>query len=144
MALRLPCIPKAIVGSNNNDGIMGKTVTSAEMSLDGTVIAVGTTTSTYLFLRCPGVSVAETLQAQPCHSWKHPSSGQVESFTWYPDGESALQIPEGKDRRMGWTMLDYDASKSSQICANIFHGPQVNTNVKWVCRNEQKDETLPN
>ena len=136
--------PKAIVGSNNNDGIMGKTVTSAEMSLDGTVIAVGTTTSTYLFLRCPGVSVAEALQAQPCHSWKHPSSGQVESFTWYPDGESALQIPEGKDRRMGWTMLDYDASKSSQICANIFHGPQVNTNVKWVCRNEQKDETLPN
>jgi len=60
--------PKAIVGSNNNDGIMGKTVTSAEMSLDGTVIAVGTTTSTYLFLRCPGVSVAEALQAQPCHS----------------------------------------------------------------------------
>ncbi len=109
--------PKAIVGGNNNDGIMGKTVTSAEMSLDGTVIAIGTTTSTYLFLRCPGVSVAEALTAQPCHDWKHPSSGQVESFTWYPDGESALQIPEGKDRRMGWTMLDYDVNKSSQVCA---------------------------
>jgi hypothetical protein len=104
--------PKAIVA----DGIMGKVVTSAEMSLDGSVIAIGTTTSTYLYLRCPGVSVVDALAAQPCESWNHPSSGQVESFTWYPDGESALEIPEGNNRRMGWTMLEYDANKSSQAC----------------------------
>lgn len=126
-----------------NDGIMGKTVTSAEMSTDGTVIAVGTTTTAYLFLRCPGVSVADAIasaDAEPCHSWKHPSSGQVESFAWYPDGESVLQIPEGANRRMGWTRLDYDVDKSSKVCSGYRQGERE---VKWVCRSIEDDATFP-
>ena len=93
--------PKAVgTYREGTRGIMGKVVTSAEMSSDGTVIALGTTTTAYLFLRCPGTSVADAFAAV-CHSWNHPSTGQVESFAWYPDGESTLVIPEGENRTHG-------------------------------------------
>jgi hypothetical protein len=43
----LPCTHQRQVGMyrEGNRGIMGKVVTSAEMSSDGTVIALGTTTA---------------------------------------------------------------------------------------------------
>jgi hypothetical protein len=64
-------------------------------------------------------------------------TGQVERFAWYPDGESAVVIPEGENRRMGWTTLEYDASKKVQEPRE--QDPQV----KWVCRSIQDDETFP-
>jgi hypothetical protein len=90
-------------------------------------------------------SVADALadfDSQPCHSWQHPSTGQVESFAWYPDGESAVVIPEGENRRMGWTALEYDASKSSQTCS-VQEPREQDPQVKWVCRSIQDDETFP-
>lgn len=116
-------------------GIMGKVIASADMTLDGTVIALGTTETTFLFLRCPGVSVADALAAEPCHSWSHPSSGQVETFAWDPDGESSMQVPEGENRRIGVTRLTYDAAKTSKTCGRV--------EVKWVCRTATDDRTVP-
>jgi hypothetical protein len=40
---------------------MGHTWTQAEMTLDGTLIALGNYWHQYLFLQCPGKSLVETI-----------------------------------------------------------------------------------
>jgi len=100
---------------------MKTTWTSGEMSFDGTMIALGNLQKSYVFLRCPGTSVADALtnprsNSKACLEWKHPASGQVESFAWTPDRRYTLDIPEGKNPKMGWTKLKYDRDESSRVC----------------------------
>jgi len=94
-------------------------VTSASMSFDGTVIALGNTVETYLYLRCPGASVAETLargNTKYCLRYKNPSQGQGEAFTWMPGDQQSLNIPEGRNKPMGYANYDYDIDRTTQIC----------------------------
>eukprot|EP00550_Attheya_septentrionalis_P004142 CAMPEP_0198299536 /NCGR_PEP_ID=MMETSP1449-20131203/45134_1 /TAXON_ID=420275 /ORGANISM="Attheya septentrionalis, Strain CCMP2084" /LENGTH=530 /DNA_ID=CAMNT_0044001127 /DNA_START=79 /DNA_END=1668 /DNA_ORIENTATION=+ len=102
--------PKAV---GKAPGGMGISWTRADMSLDGSVIALGDIKKTYLFLRCPGMSVAETLNGNSCHSWSSPRSDnakQYEAFAWTPDGSRTLQMSEcdGCDPVMVWTKMNYD------------------------------------
>jgi hypothetical protein len=56
--------PEAVGFYGNGEAsnpLMGHTWTRAEMTLDGTLIALGNYRNQYLFLRCPGKSVAETI-----------------------------------------------------------------------------------
>jgi len=88
--------------------LMGRRWTSADMTKDGTVIAVGDEESTSLFTRCPGVSVEQALMgAEPCFTWTTPVAGQTETFTWTSDGRRNLQIAEGSRQPMQWTTMAY-------------------------------------
>lgn len=59
--------PEAVGDYDNgidSNGLMGLMWTRGEMSLDGTLIALGDYYYQYLFLRCPGMSVAEALAVE--------------------------------------------------------------------------------
>jgi hypothetical protein len=100
--------------------LMGMTWRGGEMSYDGTLIALSTTVNSTIFLRCPGVSVADTLAAPTaatkyCRLWDQPTGrSQVETFAFSPDGKRSLAIPEGHHPRMGWTEFSY--TDTSQVC----------------------------
>lgn len=114
--------------------------TRADMTMDGTVISVGDDVASYLFLRCPGATVAEVLASYntPCYSWLSPSQGQVETFAWMPDGKSNVQIPEGGRPLMGWTTMEYNMQTTTQVC------PQVEYNAQGICVSLENNSILPN
>eukprot|EP00978_Attheya_sp_CCMP212_P044715 scaffold319777_cov63-Attheya_sp.AAC.1 len=99
--------------------------TGAEMSWDGTLIGVGRTTLTYLFLRCPGMSVAEALSERACHSWDTPrynewsSVKQYETLSWMREADgsqSLLQVAESrhKDPPLVWTKFSF--KEGAKMC----------------------------
>lgn len=100
--------------------LLGMEWRGGEMSFDGTLIALATTRNSTIFLRCPGVSVADALAAPDaetkyCRQWDQPTGRtQAESFAFSPDGKKSLAIPEGNRPRMGWTEFSY--SDTSQVC----------------------------
>lgn len=94
-------------------------VTSASMSFDGTVIALGDYKETSLYMRCPGETVTKTLASTDsffCLRYKNPSTGQGEAMTWMPGDRQTLNIPEGKKKRMGFANYDYDISNTTFVC----------------------------
>ncbi|CAB9512797.1 expressed unknown protein [Seminavis robusta] len=112
----MPLYSPIVIGSYNppkTGGPLGTilkhTWTGADITRDGTVIALSDYYGTSLFLRCPGARVAEALTGttQSCHRFYHPSSGQVETSAFNADGTKLLQIPEGSRPVMGWTTLLY-------------------------------------
>ena len=75
--------------------LMGSEWRTGEMSFDGTMIGLGTNDDAFVFLRCPGASVVDTLagsnaSSKACARWPHPASGQVEAFSFSPDGTHIL------------------------------------------------------
>eukprot|EP00978_Attheya_sp_CCMP212_P000158 scaffold286_cov52-Attheya_sp.AAC.8 len=121
--------PKAV---GKAPGDMGISWTRADMSLDGSVIALGDIKKTYLFLRCPDMSVAETLNGNACHSWSSPQSDdaiQYEAFAWTPDGSRTLQMSEcdGCGPVMVWTKMKYD---NGQQCSQTQEEENI-AEVEW-------------
>lgn len=112
----------AVVGSYDGGGdLVGRTWTRADMSLDGTLIALGTVNRSYLFPRCPGTSVADALTggAASCYDWKNPNSRgakQYETFAWASDGAKNLQIAESGNPILGWTKMDYNNPATTITC----------------------------
>lgn len=107
--------------NNGGSHFMKYTWTNGEMSFDGTLIGLGTTRNSYVFLRCPGTSVVDALVnpdagSRACLDWSHPASGQVESFAWTPDKNYTLDIPEGNTPKLGWTKMKYDRNETSRAC----------------------------
>jgi len=105
--------------------IMGREWRGGEMSYDGTLIALSDTETASIFLRCPGVSVADALAAPnagttACVNWLHPVQGQVETLSFYPDGSRTLNIPEGNRPRMGWSPLAYNSGSTNEACSASF------------------------
>lgn len=82
----------------NSNGISGHRWTRGEMTPDGTVIALGDFYDQYLYLRCPGMSVADVLAskgATHCESWEIAyRDSQFETLAWAPDGKATLEISE--------------------------------------------------
>ena len=108
--------PLAVGSYSPDDELLNATWTGAELTHDGTVIALSSNDGTSIFLRCPGSTVAEALtgNSQSCHSFSHPSRGQVETSAWTADGTQHLEIPEGPRPRMGWTTMIYDDSDDNR------------------------------
>jgi hypothetical protein len=121
--ITMPYSPEP-VGTYPDNGPYGNdvgnmTIRRADMSYDGTLIALGDVIMTRLFLRCPGQSVAEVLASESttsCHQWDNPVKGQMETFAFAPNGKLTFQIPEGHNRGIGKTELIYDADQTEQIC----------------------------
>jgi len=109
-----------------SNSLMGRTWTRAEMTLDGTVIALGTFYDQYLFLRCPDMTVARALAADgpgPCESWPIAYwDSQFETIAWSPDGASTLEISEcyGNTCKpnvpMVFTTMDYTYDHGRSWC----------------------------
>ena len=105
----------------NMHHILKEEWTNGEMSFDGTLIALGTTSVSAIFLRCPGTSVVDTLvnpssDSQPCFQRAHPVGGQVETIAWTPDKQYTLEIPESTRPGMGFSKMTYDIHKTSKVC----------------------------
>ena len=122
--------PEAVGSYDAGGGLMGITWTGAEASFDGTLISlVGYTererrTTNYMFLRCPGSSVADALAApngttQHCLAWKSPSQGKLETLAWDPNGTRIVNIPEGMNENIGITSFVYDSMNASQKCSDV-------------------------
>jgi hypothetical protein len=114
------------VGSfvDGNGGLQQQTWTGADATYDGTLIALGTEEGNFLFLRCPGATVAESLAApegatRACVWWNPPSPGQVETISWSLDGMSTINVPEGNNMALGWTTFVYDSTATSQSCPQM-------------------------
>jgi Hint module len=97
--------------------LMTKTLTRAEMSFDGSVIALGDGGSAYLFLICPGMTIAEALLKADCRRWSNyriPDADQHETIAFSPSGDRILQISECTTANnqchppMVWTSLMYE------------------------------------
>ncbi|KAL3930555.1 MAG: hypothetical protein SGBAC_011711 [Bacillariaceae sp.] len=106
---------------NGGEHFMQKTWTGGEMSFDGTLIGLGNSVRSFVFLRCPGTSVQDALvnadtNAKSCLDFSHPSTGQVESFAFTPDKRYSLDIPEGNVPKLGWTKFEFNKDKTTQIC----------------------------
>jgi hypothetical protein len=103
--------------------LMGHTWTRAEMTLDGTLIALGDYRHQYLFLRCPGKSVVETIALEgslDCAEWDigYEKNSKFETIAWTPDKSKTLEISEcascNRNVPMVWTTMDYTAG--TQTC----------------------------
>ena len=140
------------------------TWTRGEMSLDGTVIALGSTFDTRLYLRCPGQSVADALTLptiaststtsvpgtsgsstttstgrQSCYGWPITTDRMPESLAWTPDGARILEVTEGVGPIMKWTNLNYNAATNTADNSN----PSVvvsRTNRLMMCQSPQSPE----
>jgi hypothetical protein len=73
----------------------GEIVTGADISADGSVVAVRTYAAVFLWDRGPGQSVADALAGEPCRA---PSAveGQGESIALTADGRGWLTVSEGQ------------------------------------------------
>ena len=125
----------AAVGNYDNRtmDLLNEPFLRADMTQDGTVIALGGETRTRLFLRCPGQSVAEALtpgnsnsnhdnnnndnthHGASCFDWNSDTSRNCrhESFAWTPDGQRNVQVPEGLTPSMKWTDMDYNPNNNN-------------------------------
>ena len=143
--------PKAVGSYESWGGLMQHTWTGADATFDGTLIALGTIEGNYLFLRCPGATVAEALAApngatQHCLRWDPPSPGQVETISWTVDGMRSINIPEGGDKPLGWTSMVYDPTITSQTCPQvewIYATVAEGQRTRYGCRSEVDGSTKP-
>jgi len=106
---------------NGGEHFMKRTWTNGEMSFDGTLIGLGNSVRSFVFLRCPGTSVKTALvnpdaNAKPCLDFSHPSTGQVESFAFTPDKRYSLDIPEGNVPKLGWTKFEFNKHRTTRMC----------------------------
>lgn len=122
--------PKAVGSYDGGGSFMGITWVGADSSFDGTLVSlVGWTEdayhgSNYLFLRCPGSTVAEALAApdgdtEHCLKWKVPVEGKNEAIAWSPDGTQVFNVPEGSNEGIGTTTFNYDPDEATQICPQV-------------------------
>jgi hypothetical protein len=126
LLIRLFEIPASAWGGNHSEedsaygptaveasGLMGRSWTRAELSPDGTLVALGASDSTYIFLRCPGMSVADALMEAECFDFdsKLRGDGKPESLAFRQDGQAILQFPEGHNPTMEWSELKFDPSQ---------------------------------
>jgi hypothetical protein len=122
--------PEAVGSYDGGGSLMGYTWTGADSSFDGTLVSlVGYTddhedTTNFLFLRCPGSTMAEALAApngttQHCLEWKSPVQQKLESFAWNPEGTKTFNIPEGSRPNIGITTFVYDPAKAGQTCPRV-------------------------
>eukprot|EP00980_Cylindrotheca_fusiformis_P006069 scaffold1306_cov100-Cylindrotheca_fusiformis.AAC.3 len=118
--------PKAVGEySSNSDGTFYKyTWTGADMSLDGSKIALTWIDETHIFSRCPGQSVADALAKRGLHScvdYINPSGGanpgnQYEAVSFSPNGEILYNMAESLDPpSIVHVKLDYRSSRSA-VC----------------------------
>ena len=111
--------------------------TGADLTYDGTVIALSGYDKTSLFLRCPGSTIAEALTSSAliCPGFFHPSPGQVETSAWNSDGTKHLEIPEGPRPTMGWTTMTYDYAEilQNEVLSTI---PNVCPRLEWLIQED--------
>jgi hypothetical protein len=144
--------PKAVGNYDDTSSSVGAlqqyTWTGADATFDGSLIALGTTDGNFLFLRCPGATVEETLAGgtQPCLEWKSPSPGQVETISWTVDGLRSINIPEGSNRPLGWTTLQYDVNNTTQTCPQMEWVTTTTASGQQVryCRSREDGSGKPN
>lgn len=126
--------PRPVGGFKKGHRLRQGTWTGAESTADGTVIAISSHFETYLFLRCPGATVAEALMGDSCYQFDHPYYGQVETTALSLDGKKLFEIPEGNSPAIAWTELIY--SNNAGIMASLFGGvastSQVCPDLEWV------------
>jgi len=104
----------------SDTSFMGPGWTGAEMSPDGTVLALSTYEGTYFYLRCPGASIEWTLKQQHClYISIFDDYQQMETVAWMPDGKQTLAIPEGYDVPMSKTNLLYEGALAGKICPHV-------------------------
>ena len=134
--------PEAVGTYVKGSDFFNKTYRSGSMTRDGTVIALGDKEQTYLFLRCPGESVADVLApsggARSCYTWLSPTRGQVETFAWTPDGMRSFQIPEGNGKPIGVTEINYNVESTGQVC------PMVHYDESGNCISQEDCSVVPN
>jgi len=143
----------AAVGNYDNTKIplLGEPWLRADMTGDGTVIALGGESWTRLFLRCPGQSVAEALtpvdytqNSLVCYDWNSESeqNNAFESFAWTPDGKQNLQVIEGLNSPMEWTDMTYDQSEGNNRQGSLHVCPDL-VLVDGICQDESTGQVYP-
>ncbi|MGE0324974.1 MAG: hypothetical protein AB7K71_09830 [Polyangiaceae bacterium] len=75
-------------------GVMTQLVTGGDISPDGRYIALRTYGAVRLYLRNPGVSVADALKATPCQA-PQANEGQGEAVAFAADGSAYFTVSEG-------------------------------------------------
>lgn len=76
---------------------LGEAVTAADVSRDGSAVAVRTYISLLVFDRAPGTTVADALAGRPCRA-DAPPERQGETVTWLADGRGVATVSEGGDQ----------------------------------------------
>jgi hypothetical protein len=101
-----------------------ETWTRAEMSFDGNFLAIGSTSKSYMYVLCPGVSFFEALKDGFCRRWrsfKAPDAFGYEAIAFSPSGDRILQISECTNEEkicnppIVWTKIHHN---HGAICSN--------------------------
>jgi hypothetical protein len=109
--------------------------TSAEMSWDGTKIIMGTIHKNYVFLRCPGQSVAQAIVGQDaCMIWDNPKEAsdnkkQFEATAWYPDDATVLNIAESMTTAPHIVKVFLDYSDPTHYCPTVDYTTNVGDSI---------------
>lgn len=120
--------PVAYSGGNF---LKSKTWTRGEMAPDGKLIALGDEERTYLFVRCHGISVEESLEKDYCRAWDNFLSAEArkhETVAFTREGDRTLQISECSTENkicnppMIWTSLDFDNGDADPSCPELNYG----------------------
>jgi hypothetical protein len=136
--------PSRVKGDYEEGAIAKYMFTSADMSLDGTKIILGTIYKNYMFLRCPGQAIGESIiGTEACLEWTNPEeaagkNNQFESVAWYTDQSTVLNIAEALDvtPKLVHVSLSYNDPNPPDYCPSVMYTVSFNDQV--VC------QTVPN
>ena len=138
--------------SKTPPSVMGYRWTRADMSPDGTVIALGADEiTTLMFLRCPGASIAEVFLSEDydyqmetaCGSFDLTTEGSVESLGFGTDGTAILQFAEGDLPMMQWTELVFENFEENETPTAAETCP-IPRYFNGVCKASRDSKALPN
>jgi len=98
--------------------LMGQQWRGGEMSFDGSMIALGSTSNLTIFLRQEGQSVLNALAAPNatskwCLTSLNPVRGQTETLAFSPDSKKTVNVPEGNRPRLGWMDLKFNGTNQT-------------------------------
>ena len=81
--------------SSANSALRGNTFTRGEISRDGTLIVMGSTSKAFIWTRQPGQTVEQALNAEPCFTLPTSSTAQHEAITFGTSSSELFEVAEG-------------------------------------------------
>jgi hypothetical protein len=112
--------------SSTNSALQGNTFTRGEISRDGALIVMGSTSKAFIWTRQPGQTVEQALNAEPCFTLPTSSNAQHEAISFGTSSSELFEVPEGANPSLFKIVLSGgDAGQTPAVPAPSVASPSV-------------------
>ncbi len=112
--------------ASRNSELQGNTFTRGEISKDGSMIVMGSTTRAFIWTRQPGQTVEQALNAKPCFTLPTSSQAQHEAISFGTSSNELYEVAEGANQDLFKIVLSGgDAGGTPPVPAPSVASPSV-------------------